>query len=199
MEWILDNLQLVIAAIIIVGYILRGLKRGNPEEEAVEQDESTAPHEQADADERTRRIQEEIRRRILERQRGPAEGAPPPLILFEPEPEEAPPVRPVYSTPAPPPIPRMEEQESAMAAVLERQRSLDDQLRAIRAARAAAREQSAFALPGTRSRDPIKDGAIGSLRESLTGPAAMRRAIVLREVLGEPVGLRQGSNEWPRR
>ena len=203
MEWILDHLQLVIAAIIIVGYLLRGLTRNAPEEAPGQEGSSQSEADVGEA-ERTRRIQEEIRRRILERQRESEHPEPRPVIIFGEREDDGYDLQPQERRPpvSPPPIPRALEPESGMAAVLERQRSLDDQLRAIRAARAAA------VAPGARSPwgEPLVStartrghGVLGSLREDLSGVQALRKAVLLKEVLGEPIGLRPGPPHLPRR
>ncbi len=197
MEWILDHLQFVIAAIIIVGYLLRGLRKTG-DDEAPAPDRRRQPDSDPGEAERTRRIQEEIRRRILERQRG-APAEPRPVLVFERE-EEPPALRPDYRAPAPPPIPTRMEPDPAMAAVLERQRALQEQLQAIRAARPA----DSPARRGARLRSSVSasrpgDGALRELKRDLTGAQALRKAILLREILGEPVGLRPGFPELPKR
>src|SRR5690606_29747151 len=75
MDWLFDNLGKIITALITIVYVLGSLRGSAKEEEAEEQD----PEAQA----RARRIQEEIRRKILERQRGSAPQAEP---AEEPEP-----------------------------------------------------------------------------------------------------------------
>jgi hypothetical protein len=93
--------------------------------------------------------------------------------------------------PAPPPIP-VESRDNG--AELERQRKLADEIRALEEARAltqrrasaaaAAQQAAAEAEPAQRS------AARGKLMVELRDPQALKRAFVLREVLGPPVGLR---------
>jgi hypothetical protein len=173
--------------------------------------------------ERTRRVQEEIRRKIAERraaaeaaERGTFEQQPGPAPeVFEAPRERIPPlVRPSRMPPVDPfggPLRKLEEvlesakrklepvDESATQAALERQRRLGEEMRALEAARLAQERRaaeitaavhkeeraSARGLRETRVRVP---GNV--LREQLRDPAELRRAILLREVLGTPVGLR---------
>jgi hypothetical protein len=207
MEWILDNLQLVFVVIIIIVYALRGFRR---RPQADEEDGQIEPEDTASGDpgeaERTRRIQEEIRRRILARQRGEDPERAGPVIVFE---DEGEPTREVYQepperapAPQPPPIPRAPQPDFAMSAMLERQRALDDQFRAIQASRAAA--TAGIPSIGALAR-PVASGPRGTgrlrreLRRDLVGVRSLRKAVLLREVLGEPPGMRAGMPQLPRR
>jgi len=135
--------------------------------------------------ERTRRIQEEIRRKIAER-RGASTAPPPPL---EPMPEpvserpvtwDEPPLEPTFSP--------------SHAAVLERQQQLADQMRALEIARLAEQRRtaqvSAAVKTAAESEGGMLAGSRGDLLADLREPRSLRRAFVLREVLGAPVGLR---------
>lgn len=207
MDWILANLKLVIIAIVLVVYALKSMRaKGEVQDDPAESSRRTLPGEQDEAEaQRTREIQEEIRRRILARQRGESMPAPAPV----PEPEvirEEPMPMPV---PLPPPVPtaqRMEPMEdpyaaeaaaraAQQAAMLEAQRAMEEQLRQAR----RIREMAAAGVPS------IASGQLGGgsserrstvvrrgLRADLAGRASLRRAIVLREILGEPVALRRG-------
>lgn len=227
MEWIIDNLQFVIAMILLVAYGLRGLgRRGQQEEE----EDGSAPMEGAgpqydvDEQERTRRIQEEIRRRILARQQGREPGKT--VIVDErgfqeelPPEREPPMVRRVQEAPppVPPPIPRARpfQQEvpspppaaapaglsAAEQAIVDRQRTLEEQLRKLQATPNA---NIADAGAYRRQKTPYKIGhaAMGfskSLRHDLRNPGSLRRAILLREILAMPQGLQAGPPTLPRR
>ncbi len=204
MDWILDHLQVIIAVAGAIAYWLNARKKeqaGEPADyDGDGTPDNTSPfgralrNEDGGDDENTRRIQEEIRRKIAERQGG-----------------ESPQTAPAELRPAPPPVPvhrreedaspyaqesvRRFEAERDAAAVLERQRTLADQLAALRARRSEA-EQAAKAmrtsgaaahsgLPSQRS----ETDDVGLLRE-LRNARSLRKAIVLREVLGAPVALR---------
>jgi hypothetical protein len=142
--------------------------------------------------ERTRRVREEVRRKIAERR---AESGRPPL--FAPVPAARPPA-PTRIPPPPPlrPAPAPTEMGDDLT-VLAAQRKLEEQMQALEAAEAAGKRsrqlsslgQPLGALPG------LQQGGAG-LRASMAAPAGvvdireLRRAIVWREILGKPIGLR---------
>lgn len=210
MDWILDNLQIVIAIAGAIAYWLNARskeKAGEPADYDGDGEPDTLPGgrramrdaeremEQAEA---TRRIQEEIRRKIAERAgRTGGEGGGWTTPEFEPQ-------------PVPPPMParrrepelapyareeRREETEREAALVLERQRGLAEQYAALKARKAEAEREaksvwaaevspvSAAAVHG-RNRDDL--GLLAELRNA----RSLKKAIVLREVLGAPVALR---------
>jgi type IV secretory pathway VirB10-like protein len=207
MEWILDNLKLVIFVIVIVVYALKAM-RGQSEAGGgdAQPTRRTMPGEEDAAEaERTRQIQEEIRRRILARQRGEEpQAAPPPLVMEESQPVPPPiPVQPVPATRVEMENPYEQQEQAAQAAraaaVLEQQRALEEQLRQVRLAREAAMAGVPRIAPVSTPAGSTRRGASvrRALRDDLAGRGSLRRAIVLREVLGEPVGLRTGP--LPRR
>jgi hypothetical protein len=153
------------------------LKKAPPGDEA----RPTAPTT-IQEEERTRRIQEEIRRRIKER-RGLAPAAPlsgddaeeprpfpaaPPMI------EEIRPVR------VEPPFPVVALAEGKIAAELKRQQEMADRVRELEAA-----TRSTATMIATTVAEPA-DQSLPDLRSR----GGLRRAVVLREILGPPVGLR---------
>lgn len=227
LEWILGHLQIVIP--IVLGLIWLLGNRSNPAE-----DDAPAPtprrqvpqygptpgqrrvqEAQEAANERARQIQEEIRRKILERQRRPAGGEAPPPQRSPVEPVPPPPL--VVTLPPPIPQARMPdpgadrfpsaapvgpaEVEDSTAAVLEAARRRAE--RATAAAAAAIAEQSArlagvagsvestmeraFARPATGAGHGAALFA-SDLRDDLRGKESLRRAVVLREILGRPAG-----------
>jgi hypothetical protein len=77
----------------------------------------------------------------------------------------------------------------AMATEMERQQAMQERLRKIRAAKAPAATAAAAAVveaPMVVKRPTISSGLKGQLRSS----KELRRAVILREILGPPVGLR---------
>ncbi len=165
--------------------------------------------EQYDADqaERVRRIQEEIRRKIAERrgQAAPASAEAPPLpprLPVRPVFEEQP-LPPTWSPPPAPPSfpPPLSPSSYDDSAALERQRRLEEQMAELEAKRRETRH-AAQALAesgempadkhGTSHPDTAIAGGLstGSLPAELRNPRALRRAMVMREVLGPPVALR---------
>lgn len=126
-----------------------------------------------------RRAREEMERNPPEEVFGPDEEwetvptAPPPLMRPSPPPLAQ-----------PPPLRRSVEADEA---VLRRQEEMQERLRLAREAKAAkAREAAAVMTNGT----PVKSVRKTGLRGALADRAETRRAIVLREILGPPVGLR---------
>jgi hypothetical protein len=212
MKWLIDNPQLVFMLVIFVVAFLanqakakkareeqrrRAAERGAQQSRNSDADEAPAhPFDEADEEsemaERTRRIQEEIRRKILERMSGRQEAPPQPA---------APPV-PRAAPAMPPPLPRVKEEKAKRDAApafdwaeTERQQKLAEQMREMEEQRKIAeRRAKAFATAapsvpsgaGRSMRGRIRDTVSDDLRDS----GSLRRAIVLREVLGPPVGSR---------
>lgn len=206
MDWILDHLQIIIAVAGAIAYWLNARSKQKAGE-AADYDGDGEPDtlaggggramregeremEQAEA---TRRIQEEIRRKIAERAGNAGGGG----------------ARPVQPMATPPPMPapvrrreaelareaRREETERDAAAVLERQRALMDQLAALKARKAAEGVEtkavwSVDTSAATPARAHAQVGEDVSLLAELRNARSLKKAIVLREVLGTPVGLR---------
>lgn len=198
MEWILDHLQIVIAIAGAIAYWLNARNKdkagepadydgdGRPDNVPGGGREMRKQEQSLEQDENTRRIQQEIRRKIAERQgAGPT---PPPLAPVPPPvparrgPELAP-----YAAEA-----RREEAEREAAVVLARQRGLAEQLEALQARKAeAGREAKSVWMQQAQPLDSAKPatGDLG-LPGDVRNARSLRKAIVLREVLGTPVGLR---------
>ncbi len=233
MDWIFDNLQIIIAIAGAIAYWLNARNKDKAGEPADydgdgEPDVNTGagrkmrdPASTFDEDYETRRIQDEIRRKIAERSGGGGEPpmtpplVPPPLAPAQHgrgEPsqwDEAQEHRRAQAAEAQERAQaRRREQAEAQRAeadeesalMLERQRTLATQLAALQARKAeAAREANAVwtkpaELGGAGSRAAVS-GAAGplddvSLLSELRNARSLRRAIVLREVLGTPVGMR---------
>ncbi len=219
MDWIWDNIQLILVVAGSIAVWLNQ-KRREQSGEPADYDEDgvpdnrvpprpdarsltpTAPRDGVDPEqaERVRRIQEEIRRKIAERRGQTAPSAPPPMPapVFE---REQPAFR--EERPAPPPLPSAREVVTAYddEAALERQRRMADQLAELEARRREAR-RAAQALaetggPTVTVRSMAREAAAGpapigarGLAKELRDPKALRRAMVLREVLDAPVALR---------
>ena len=237
MDWIWDNLQLII---VVAGAIAVWLnksrleKNGEPadfDDDGIP-DNRTPPRAEAREltpasrdgsdpaqDERRRQIQEEIRRKKAER-RGqgapPSMPAPPVLPPFNPvrpvfREQPAEPVRPARSFEAPPPPPPLpvpaarEVSAYDEEAALERQRRMTEQLAELEAARRQARRDAQTLAETGGQPQSVSVGSVGSggrdkvvaassgmrgLAADLRDPKALRRAMVLREVLDAPVALR---------
>jgi hypothetical protein len=155
-----------------------------------------------DQAERTRRIQEEIRRKIAERRGGltqpaemdaPAEEATPPVFgrpVVQPldpfgGPRDRRPRAFEPRAPKPPPLPAGPSAEQV------RQEELTAQLAALREAQATARTTALARADETNWTESTRTASGPSAwRSDLRSPADLRRAIVLRELLGPPVALR---------
>ena len=223
MRWILENIQVVIVVAGVIAYWLNQRQRARQGLPPVDEDGHPMPENrpkqasfgETDDAERTRRIQEEIRRKIAERrsESGPSSAPqPPPLTIPAPVRREAapPPVFqdpaqemmkelqrrfvpvPETSAPAEPPA------ESAQAAgereTLTQQRELEEKLQALEAQQRVTQQRvaeikatDAAATTGREAADQIAaDRWLADLRD----PQTARHAIVLREIIGTPVGLR---------
>ena len=223
MRWVLDNIQVVIVVAGAIAYWLKQrqrIKQGLP---PVDEDGNPIPQnhpkqtsfEETDDAERTRRIQEEIRRKIAERrgESGPSAAPRPPLVTM-PAPvrrEATPP--PVFQDPVQEmmkelhrrfvpvpgaPAPAEPTSESAQAdgerETLTRQRDLQEKLEELEAQQRAARQRvaeiKATDAAAATSRESAGQAAADLWLTDLRDPQTARHAIVLREIIGPPVGLR---------
>jgi hypothetical protein len=209
-DWILENLRLVIFLGVILVWIMRSV--AGKKSESASPPGSGSAEDPAEA-ERTRQIQEEIRRRILARQRG-EDAAPvtvppplPPATSAQRQHYDEDLDDPNYAGEGPN-VPMAtaaghRQADAARSAILEQQRLLADQLHALRLARAAG-GSIAPASPlklSDQAKARIASHERGCRKElirDLQSPTSLRRAILLREILGPPVALARGS-EIPRR
>ena len=185
MDWILDHLQILIGIAGVVAYWINQLRK-NADARSEEGQQRNPLAESGEADERTRRIQAEILRKIAERRGASAPAAP------------VQPVRSPAEAPAPVVIVRNDELAAPAyqpekwmdESVLERQRALAGQMAALEASRAAAlREAQALRTPEPAVTAATPAGELSLLQE-LRMARSLRKAIVLREMLGPPVALR---------
>ena len=207
-EWILERLPVVIFVVIFLGQIVRGILRSrndNPEPVA-------KPDEMA-AQRRAQEIQAEIRRKIMERRggggtftesmapRAETQLAPPPIIREHPTEMPAPSAKSMKRTfeefdrrvkAEPVPIsPLIAERRNAE---LERQEQIAEDLRSAEESRVIALRRVRQAAEAkeleARSVKSLRTASKGRLMTDLRDTENLRRAVVLREVLGPPVGLR---------
>lgn len=225
MNWILEHLQIVIMLAAAFAYWLKQTKDKAEKDESDRTPPPLPMSSSADEQmERTRRIQEEIRRKIAERRAGTAIPTPPVMTSSE---------RPVASsTLAPRPVARssggtlrermeakmteaLKRIEDAAKAAAEREQSEQRERRqparpteaelAVREAEKLAAERRAAvealaerererrlaaAALSSKVKEPEPATVASSLRDDLRDPGNVRRAWLLREVLGTPVGLR---------
>lgn len=206
MKSIFDNGTVVFLLVVVVAKIVEAVVKSR---KAKQQHE--AARDPAEEQRRVAEVQEQIRRRIAERRGGgpPAspgtEPHPRPVVrradptsvpdpfggalrrvLEEVERKIQPPPAPV---PEPPPL-----VQAQRGAELERQQQLADQMRSLAEAKVLTQRRAAHAADDIRAEAESEPGLRSAARtrilEDLRDPHALRRAFVLREVLGTPVGLR---------
>ncbi len=211
LDWLLKNIGVVIFVVIFAVQIIRGLMRSRQEAPPEE-----AKPDALEEDRRTREIQEQIRRRIAERRGEALPAEPPPLVRREAAPAPSPgpettqlpdpfggPLRRVFEelqrqaqpTPSePPPVPAAPMAAERRSFELERQQELAEQIKTLEEARALAKRRAAqvtaFEAATAGTETGMRHAARGRALDDLRDPESLRRAIVLREVLGTPVGLR---------
>jgi hypothetical protein len=181
MDWILNNLQILFLVAIAVATVVQRLKKAEKAGETPRPAAATPEEE-----ERTRRVQEDIRRRIMER-RGLApadsdEEEPRAILAAPPMIEEVRPLR--VETPSGVAA-AAAAAEARIAAELKRQQEMVERVRALE----EARRSKAVLTP------PVPAGAAAGdsgeqLLPDLRSGSGLRRAIMLREILGPPVALR---------
>jgi type II secretory pathway component PulC len=193
MRWITDNLQLVLA---VAGALAWWLTQRKQQQEA---EAAPPPHEEKSFEdpelaERTRRIREEIQRKIEQRARGYANEQPRPI---QPEVAELPPViREIFGVPEPEPAPVMprvasRQEAQRQAEILEQQAAMAEQLRQAKLMKAAAEKRKEFEAATADHRTEQRTETRSSVMGDLRTPEALRRAFILREVIGPPVALRR--------
>lgn len=181
MEWILRNIPLI-AFIFVMISIVRAVLRAKELQEKQQRD-----GDESLEDRHVREIQEEIRRKIAERRGEGTTGFPQRPV--DPEPH-----RPLVfdRQPEPPLLPPVLPQSNR--AELERQFKLEDELRAAEDLRQQTRRRAASAASArdavSQSQAVLRASARERLLADLSDAQSLRRAFVLREVIGPPVGLR---------
>jgi hypothetical protein len=185
MDWALEHLRLIILIGGAIAYWMNQRRKAKEEAELAKSlptPQSQPKAQMNDDTERTRRIQEEIRKKILERAGGSVKSAPTPPAM----PSPALPARETYKEPS-----REESEVVADMAMLERQQQLAAKLRELQAQqREHDRPAEVFAEKTALAMAASGTAVRGSILADLRNPASIRRAIVLREVLGTPVGMR---------
>lgn len=207
MDWLLKNTGLLLMLVFVVISIVRSIAQARDNSAKHE-----AEHDETEEQRRVREIQERIRRKIAERRgEAPSDSSAPPVL--EPRVEESRPVfRPASTVQEldpfggplkrvfaelekrvalPPVAPVVMETQ---AGELERQARLAAELKALEEARHVAQRRAAHAAEAkddvAHAEPAMRSAARARLLEDLSDPEGLRRAFVLREVLGTPVGLR---------
>ena len=192
MEWILNNLENVIIPIIIM--ILYGLGSAKQKK-----DGKNAPAEQpseADPNEarRVREIQEEIRRKIAER----TGRAPPPAPARVPQASKPAPQTQQFPTPSRTPTP----QPVSVPVPVQPTRSYQDELQEKLRKHKELESQTVTKVEATSAYSQVKPSlkvARGELRSQLYAdlahPVGQKKAILVGEILGPPIGIK-GPAGW---
>jgi len=203
MDWIFEHIWVLVAIAAVIARLLNKRKEGDasPGEQPAQPKEYE--FEDAELAERTRKIRDEIQRKIAER-RGqhmqppvlPSEQTRPAPLMHSPEattppatlPEIFRELRKPKPQPDPPHSRRMMQVNAAEE--LERQATLAERLKEAKLMKAAAERRVAFE-ESTSDKEPVAlQKARTVVLDDLRSPQALRRAFVLREVLGPPVALR---------
>lgn len=188
MDWVFDHLQFIIAAAGALAWWLNQRRQGQTEGEEASPPETT--FEDPELAERTRKIREEIQRKIAERARGYPTEQP---TLPHDEPAEPPLVREVVVTQAPP-LPRRGRtalEAQRQAEILEEQATLAERLREAEQLKLAAQKRARYEVATADHTNEARSLSRSTVLDDLRDPAALRRAFILREVLGPPVALRR--------
>ena len=184
MDWVFDHIQLLLVIAGSVAYWLNQRRQVQAGEDAVPPKENT--FDDPELAERTRRIREEIQRKIEQRGRGYTE--PPPIVQTEPE---APPpiIREVFVARQPV---RASSRTDAQrqAEILEQQAALMERLREAELMKSAGLKRKEFEAATTDHSEEARTATRSTVLDDLRSPDALRRAFILREVLGPPVALR---------
>lgn len=212
MNWIFDNLQLVIVVGSTIAWWLTQRKQGDEDDAPKPGDRPGREKIDFEQMERNRKLREEIRRKREQRQRGSDQPSPelqereaptrrhsPGMEVPEDVSEQIPPVlrelmgipdpQPRAPEPTPPPLP-------AVNPVSERHDRMEQELAELETKRREAEALAAkVAIPGAGRKRRRRATSSQSLSDrdflaTLRDPRQARRAIVLREILGKPIALR---------
>jgi hypothetical protein len=191
MDWVLEHLRLIIIVGGAIAYWMNQRRKAKEEQETARTLTSTplAQTQVNDEAARVRRIQEEIRRKIQERAAGGMQKR-------QPLPE-------AQAQPTPPPlVPKAQSEPDAYAQSPEGQLAASDRevleqqqlaakFKELEEKRREHMGKAEVFAEKTAEGMAASDVAVGgSPLADLRNPTSVRRAIILREVLGPPVGLR---------
>jgi hypothetical protein len=189
-NWLLENIWAAVIIVAVLDQLRKAVfkKKGGAED-------GPPPHEERNFEdpelaERTRKIREEIQRKIAERARGyPTEQ---PTVPRDSQAEPPPVVREVIVPEVPsvlrPGASRLEAQRHAE--ILEEQATLAERLREAELMKAAALKRTRYETATADHSAAARTLSRSSVLVDLRDPEALRRAFILREVLGPPVALR---------
>jgi hypothetical protein len=187
-HWLLDNIWAAVIIVAVLDQLRKAVFKKKGEEEVPPAHEE-GTFEDPELAERTRKIREEIQRKIAERARGYPTEQP---VAPREEAAEPPVVREVAVPSVPsvlrPGASRLEAQRHAE--ILEEQAALAEQLREAELMKAAALKRAQYEAATADHSAAARTLSRSTLLGDLHDPVALRRAFILREVLGPPVALR---------
>jgi hypothetical protein len=195
LQWIIDNAwTLIIVGTVLAQLFQAILKKKGGDAAAGEEAPKEYEFEDPELAERTRRIREEIQRKIAQRQRGGAEAETaevPSPAAYEPAPPPV--IREVVATaPAPSSSPAAARADTQrQAEILEQQAAWQEKLQEAQRFKAAVQKRTEFEEATADHRTDRRAATHSEVLGDLRNPAALRRAFILREVLGPPVALRR--------
>ena len=181
MDWILNHLQFVLAVAGALAYWLNERRKAGHEEAPPPPGSKTFTD--PDLAERTRKIREEIQRKIEQRARDYTKPQP---VVLPAEPPALPPV--IREVVAARSSGRLEAQRQAE--ILEEQAAMMEKLREAEVMKTAAGKRQEFETATADHGPGLRTQARATVVADLRSPDALRRAFILREVLGPPVSLR---------
>ncbi|MBC2606362.1 hypothetical protein [Pelagicoccus albus] len=191
MDWLLENLGKLAPVVIFIIYIINALKTPS---------QSGEDEPDPEAQERARKIQEEIRRKILERQGKvssiPEPDAGPTVIEFDPEPESYREIPSRIPEPVPVPVP-VEQSEPIDFKTLDpyakRREEIERKMEQAKRMERVAREKVSR-IRDNHYADKKSLASTSVIREKLNrelkDQTSLKTAFVLREVLDKPLGMR---------
>lgn len=192
LQWAIDNAFTLIIIGGVLAQMLQAVMKKKDGGGAPPAGEQPREYEFEDPElaERTRKIREDIQRRIAQRQRGAGQEMPEPVEFDDPPPviREV-----VVASPEPPAravraATRLDAERQAE--ILEQQATWEAKLQEAKQLKESAAKRTEFEMAtadhSAAKRVAVRSTVLGDLRS----PDALRRAFILREVLGPPVALR---------
>ncbi len=185
MEWVLDHLRLIFVIGGGIAWWLNQRKQVQTGEKAPPPPEAT--FDDPELAERTGKIREEIQRKIEQRAKGYANEQP---TLPHSEPEAPPPVIREVVVARQPVRAASRVEAQRQAEILEQQAALMEKLREAELRKIAVKRRTDFEESTADHSAEARTAIRATVLDDLGSPAALRRAFILREVLGPPVALR---------
>jgi hypothetical protein len=211
LRWILEHLGIVVVIVLFLAQMVRAVMQSRSADA-----QRRATPDDGSEERRVREVQEQIKRQIAARRHEQAPSPTPPVLAPE-TPTRAPVPRPTTTqmpepfggplgrmleemqrkaqqrvpVPTPPPAPVVERRN---VGEIERQQRLANELKSVEESRLLVKRRAAHVAAElelvAQSEPALRTVAHDRLLGDLHDPQSLRRAILLREVLGTPVGLR---------